>query len=57
VIAVTGTKSLRMQSRPRAVLFRTSEYLVFTDMQAQFMALDTIATSTLQVMNNVENLP
>lgn len=45
---------LRMNARPRAVSFRTSEYPAFpTDMQAQFMALDAIAAGTSQVVETI----
>jgi UDP-N-acetylglucosamine 1-carboxyvinyltransferase len=39
--------SLEMNGRPRAVSLRTAPYPAFaTDMQAQFMALDTVADGT-----------
>jgi UDP-N-acetylglucosamine 1-carboxyvinyltransferase len=39
--------TLEMEERPRAVSLRTAPYPAFaTDMQAQFMALDTIASGT-----------
>ncbi|CAG9215295.1 UDP-N-acetylglucosamine 1-carboxyvinyltransferase [Paraburkholderia tropica] len=45
---------VRMQERARAVNLRTSEYPAFpTDMQAQFMALNTIADGTSQVVENI----
>ncbi|CBW74628.1 UDP-N-acetylglucosamine 1-carboxyvinyltransferase (EC 2.5.1.7) [Mycetohabitans rhizoxinica HKI 454] len=45
---------LRMPGRARAVSFRTSEYPAFpTDMQAQFMALNAIATGTSQVVETI----
>jgi UDP-N-acetylglucosamine 1-carboxyvinyltransferase len=45
---------VRMDKRPGAVTFRTSEYPAFpTDMQAQFMALNTIATGTSQVVETI----
>ncbi|MBN3858311.1 MULTISPECIES: UDP-N-acetylglucosamine 1-carboxyvinyltransferase [unclassified Paraburkholderia] len=43
-----------MHERARAVNLRTSEYPAFpTDMQAQFMALNTIADGTSQVVENI----
>jgi len=43
-----------MQRRPRAVSFRTSEYPGFpTDMQAQLMALNTIAEGTAVIAENI----
>jgi UDP-N-acetylglucosamine 1-carboxyvinyltransferase len=40
--------------RPKAVSFRTSEYPAFpTDMQAQFMALNTIAEGTARVTETI----
>jgi UDP-N-acetylglucosamine 1-carboxyvinyltransferase len=45
---------VRMDKRPSAVSFRTSEYPAFpTDMQAQFMALNTIAEGTAQVVETI----
>ncbi|WJF90609.1 UDP-N-acetylglucosamine 1-carboxyvinyltransferase [Paraburkholderia bonniea] len=45
---------VRMNQRPKAVTFRTSEYPAFpTDMQAQFMALNTIADGTSQVVETI----
>ncbi len=45
---------VRMQGRPRAVSFRTSEYPAFpTDMQAQFMALNCIADGTAVVTETI----
>jgi UDP-N-acetylglucosamine 1-carboxyvinyltransferase len=45
---------VRMNERARAVNLRTSEYPAFpTDMQAQFMALNTIAEGTSQVVENI----
>ena len=45
---------VRMQRRPSAVSFRTSEYPAFpTDMQAQFMALNAIADGTSQVVETI----
>ncbi|AKJ69879.1 UDP-N-acetylglucosamine 1-carboxyvinyltransferase [Pandoraea thiooxydans] len=43
-----------MQRRPKAVSFRTSEYPAFpTDMQAQFMALNSVAEGTSQVVETI----
>jgi UDP-N-acetylglucosamine 1-carboxyvinyltransferase len=45
---------VRMNQRPTAVSFRTSEYPAFpTDMQAQFMALNTLATGTSQAVETI----
>ncbi|MEA3097347.1 UDP-N-acetylglucosamine 1-carboxyvinyltransferase [Caballeronia mineralivorans] len=45
---------VRMNKRPSAVSFRTSEYPAFpTDMQAQFMALNTLATGTSQAVETI----
>jgi UDP-N-acetylglucosamine 1-carboxyvinyltransferase len=45
---------VRMDRRPLAVGVRTSEYPAFpTDMQAQFMALNTIASGTAQVVETI----
>ena len=45
---------VRMERRPQAVSVRTSEYPAFpTDMQAQFMALNTIANGTAQVVETI----
>ena len=45
---------LRMDRRPRGVSFRTSEYPAFpTDMQAQFMALNAVASGTSQVVETI----
>ena len=45
---------VRMNQRPKAVSFRTSEYPAFpTDMQAQFMALNAIADGTSQVVETI----
>jgi len=45
---------VRMNRRPDAVNIRTSEYPAFpTDMQAQFMALNTIANGTSQVVETI----
>jgi UDP-N-acetylglucosamine 1-carboxyvinyltransferase len=44
----------RMNRRPNPVSFRTTEYPGFpTDMQAQFMALDTIAAGTARVTETI----
>lgn len=51
-----GTDSirLRMTQRPRAVSFRTSEYPAFpTDMQAQFMALNSIAEGAARITETI----
>jgi UDP-N-acetylglucosamine 1-carboxyvinyltransferase len=51
-----GTRSIRarMDGRPQPVSFRTTEYPGFpTDMQAQFMALNTIASGTSQVTETI----
>ena len=53
---VIGTDSIRatMNGRPRPVSFSTTEYPGFpTDMQAQFMAVNTIADGTSQVAENI----
>jgi UDP-N-acetylglucosamine 1-carboxyvinyltransferase len=43
-----------MNQRPKAVSFKTSEYPAFpTDMQAQFMAMNAIATGTSRVMETI----
>ncbi|CAG7603345.1 UDP-N-acetylglucosamine 1-carboxyvinyltransferase [Candidatus Vallotia tarda] len=45
---------LRMKTHAHGVSFRTSEYPAFpTDMQAQFMALNTIAIGTSQVVETI----
>lgn len=45
---------VRGNGRPKAVSFRTSEYPAFpTDMQAQFMALNTIAEGTARVTETI----
>jgi UDP-N-acetylglucosamine 1-carboxyvinyltransferase len=45
---------VKMSQRPQAVGVRTSEYPAFpTDMQAQFMALNTIANGTSQVVETI----
>jgi UDP-N-acetylglucosamine 1-carboxyvinyltransferase len=44
----------KMDKRPKAVSFRTSEYPAFpTDMQAQFMAMNTIATGSARVTETI----
>lgn len=44
----------RMDGRPRATGFRTQEYPGFpTDMQAQFMALNTVADGTAVIIENI----
>ncbi|WP_175721438.1 UDP-N-acetylglucosamine 1-carboxyvinyltransferase [Burkholderia anthina] len=45
---------VKMDRRPSAVAIRTSEYPAFpTDMQAQFMALNSIATGTAHVVETI----
>lgn len=45
---------IRMDRRPSATNFRTSEYPAFpTDMQAQFMALNAVADGTAQVVETI----
>ncbi|AOI64513.1 UDP-N-acetylglucosamine 1-carboxyvinyltransferase [Burkholderia territorii] len=45
---------VKMDRRPSAVTIRTSEYPAFpTDMQAQFMALNSVATGTAQVVETI----
>jgi len=45
---------IRASARPRAVGFRTSEYPAFpTDMQAQFMAVDSIADGVAQISETI----
>jgi UDP-N-acetylglucosamine 1-carboxyvinyltransferase len=52
--AGAGWIRVHHQGRPRAVSFRTSEYPAFpTDMQAQFMALNAIATGTSRVTETI----
>jgi UDP-N-acetylglucosamine 1-carboxyvinyltransferase len=56
VILTSGSGWLRgqMASRPKAVSFRTTEYPGFpTDMQAQFMALNAIASGTSHVTETI----
>ncbi|MDO8811178.1 MAG: UDP-N-acetylglucosamine 1-carboxyvinyltransferase [Gallionella sp.] len=54
-IKVSGsTISLEMNKRPRAVNVRTAPYPAFpTDMQAQFMALNTIAEGSAMVVETI----
>jgi UDP-N-acetylglucosamine 1-carboxyvinyltransferase len=55
-ILTSGTDTIRIQmsSRPKAVSFRTTEYPGFpTDMQAQFMAMNCIASGTSQVTETI----
>src|SRR5690606_13549930 len=52
----TGADWIRasMQTRPKAVGFRTREYPGFpTDMQAQLLALNTVAAGTAFVVENI----
>ena len=45
---------VKMNKRPKAVSFKTSEYPAFpTDMQAQFMAMNTIALGTSRVTETI----
>ena len=45
---------VKMNQRPKAVSFRTSEYPAFpTDMQAQFMAMNAVATGTSRVTETI----
>lgn len=45
---------VKMNKRPKAVSFRTSEYPAFpTDMQAQFMAMNAVATGTSRVTETI----
>ena len=56
VIMTAGPDSIRAQmaGRPKPVTFRTTEYPGFpTDMQAQFMAVNTIATGTSRVTETI----
>ncbi len=49
-----NTINLRMNSRPRSVNLRTAPYPAFpTDMQAQFMALNTIADGSAMVVETI----
>jgi UDP-N-acetylglucosamine 1-carboxyvinyltransferase len=50
----TGSISINMQRRPTAVNLRTAPYPAFpTDMQAQFMALNTIAEGSAIVVETI----
>jgi UDP-N-acetylglucosamine 1-carboxyvinyltransferase len=54
VQAVDGGLRVRMDRRPKAVSFRTSEYPAFpTDMQAQFMAVNCIAEGAAKVSETI----
>jgi UDP-N-acetylglucosamine 1-carboxyvinyltransferase len=60
VEAVGGTHAanagirIRMDQRPQAVSFRTSEYPAFpTDMQAQFMAVNCVAEGAAQISETI----
>ena len=55
VMTTTGdTIRAQMSGRPRPVSFRTTEYPGFpTDMQAQFMAVNTIASGTSRVTETI----
>ncbi|MFZ3286831.1 MAG: UDP-N-acetylglucosamine 1-carboxyvinyltransferase [Telluria sp.] len=56
LILTTGPDWIRAQmaGRPKPVSFRTTEYPGFpTDMQAQFMAVDTIAAGTSRVTETI----
>ncbi len=56
VILTTGPDWIRAQmaSRPKPVNFRTTEYPGFpTDMQAQFMAVNTVASGTSHVTETI----
>ncbi|MFZ2525066.1 MAG: UDP-N-acetylglucosamine 1-carboxyvinyltransferase [Candidatus Ferrigenium altingense] len=49
-----GTISLQMSKRPKAVNVRTAPYPAFpTDMQAQFMALNTVAEGSAMVVETI----
>lgn len=49
-----GTISLQMNKRPKAVNVRTAPYPAFpTDMQAQFMALNTVAEGSAMVVETI----
>jgi UDP-N-acetylglucosamine 1-carboxyvinyltransferase len=49
-----GWIRVKMDRRPKAVGFRTSEYPLFpTDMQAQFMAVDCIAEGTATISETI----
>ena len=50
----SDTIRAKMVQRPKPVSFRTSEYPAFpTDMQAQFMALNTIASGSSRVTETI----
>ena len=52
--SVDGGLRVRMDRRPKAVSFRTSEYPAFpTDMQAQFMAVNCIAEGAAKVSETI----
>jgi len=54
VAAGADTIAIRMAGRPRAVSVRTAPYPAFpTDMQAQFLALNTIAAGTALVTETI----
>jgi UDP-N-acetylglucosamine 1-carboxyvinyltransferase len=54
VSAGADTIAIRMAARPRAVSVRTAPYPAFpTDMQAQFLALNTIAAGTALVTETI----
>jgi UDP-N-acetylglucosamine 1-carboxyvinyltransferase len=54
VQALDGAIRIRMDRRPKAVSFRTSEYPAFpTDMQAQFMAVNCIAEGAAKVSETI----
>ena len=56
LVLTAGPDSIRaqMNSRPKPVSFRTTEYPGFpTDMQAQFMAVNTIADGTSRVTETI----
>ena len=54
IITDTDTIRIQMASRPKSISFRTTEYPGFpTDMQAQFMALNCIATGTSQITETI----
>jgi len=56
VVLTTGPDWIRaqMSGRPKAVSFRTTEYPGFpTDMQAQFMALDCVASGSSRVTETI----
>ncbi len=54
LICGDDTIRVKMSRRPTAVSFRTSEYPSFpTDMQAQFMALDSVADGASRVVETI----